>query len=169
MARLQESGYLRIGVDGVDGCGKTTLAKSLAEQLDIPLISLDDYLDKNRGGYLDHLRYEELKRAFHAESQCIIEGVCLLQALDIVNVAIDALVYVKRMQHGIWADERECDVIIKNVEVFLEAEKELIEMFSIGETDQTYSALPKLAEELIRYHASYRPFERATFLYCRDI
>ncbi|MEW5966384.1 MAG: shikimate kinase [Pseudomonadota bacterium] len=169
VACLQESGYRRIGADGVDGCGKTTLAKSLAEQLEIPLISLDDYLDKNRGGYLGHLRYEELKRAFHAESQCIVEGVCLLQALEIANLGIDALVYVKRMQHGIWADERECDVNIENVEVFLQAEKQLVEMFYFGETDQTNSSLPKLSEEIIRYHASYRPFEQAVFLYCSDI
>ena len=168
-ALRRESGYGRIGIDGVDGCGKTTLAKSLVGQLDIPLISLDDYLDKNRGGYLDHLRYEELRRAFHAKPQCIVEGVCLLQALELANFRIDALVYVKRMQHGIWADQRECDVIIENVEVFIKAEKELAEMFSIGETDQTNSALPKLAEELIRYHASYRPFEQAAFLYCSDI
>lgn len=57
-ALLRESGYGRIGIDGVDGSGKTTLAKNLAEQLDVPLISLDDYLDEKRDGYLDHLRYE---------------------------------------------------------------------------------------------------------------
>lgn len=166
VALLRESGHGRIGIDGVDGCGKTTLAKNLAEQLDVPLISLDDYLDEKRDGYLDHLRYEELKRDFHAKPQCIVEGVCLLQALNIANLEIDVLVYVKRMQHGFWADEHECDVV-EDVDVFLKVEGELAEMFSVGDTDPARPALPKLAEELIRYHASYRPFEQATFWYCR--
>jgi len=119
VACLRESSYRWIGVDGVDGCGKTTLAKALAKQLGVPLISLDDYLDTNHGGYLAHLRYQELKKAFDAKSRCIIEGVCLLQPLEIADVELDAVVYVKRMQHGIWADERECDLVAENVEVFL--------------------------------------------------
>ena len=167
VACLRESSYRWVGVDGVDGCGKTTLAKALAQQLDVPLISLDDFLDKNQGGYLNHLRYKELKRALDAKSQCIVEGVCLLQVMEIANVKVDALVYVKRMQHGIWADERECDVV-EDVEIFLKAERELVEAFASSETDPTNPALPHLAEELIRYHASYRPFDQATFWYCRN-
>ena len=167
VASLQQSGYHRIGVDGVDGCGKTTLAARIAAQLDVPLISLDDFLDKNRGGYLGHLHYEELKREIHAKSPCVVEGVCLLQALEVAGSEIDALVYVKRMQHGIWADERECDVL-EDIEAFIKAERELVEKLLVGEADPTNPELPKLAEELIRYHASYRPFEQATFLYCID-
>ena len=55
----------------------------------------------------------------------------------------------------------------EDVDVFLKAEGELAEMFSVGDTDPARPALPKLAEELIRYHASYRPFEQAAFWYCR--
>jgi broad-specificity NMP kinase len=167
VACLQKGGYQRIGVDGIDGCGKTTLAASIAAQLDVPLISLDDFLDKNRGGYLGHLHYDELKTEVHAKSPCIVEGVCLLQALDVAGLEIDALVYVKRMQHGVWADEREC-VVLENIEAFLKTERELVEKFLVGEADPTNPALPQLAEELIRYHASYRPFEQAAFLYCID-
>lgn len=91
---------------------------------------------------------------------------CLLQALNVANLKIDALVYVKRMQHGLWADEHECDVV-EDVDVFLKAEGELAEMFSVNDTAQARPALPKLSEELVLYHASYRPFEQATFWYCR--
>lgn len=167
---LREGSYRRVGIDGVDGCGKTTLAKTLAAQLKIPLISVDDYLNKKRGSYLEHLRYENLKWTFHAQSPCIMEGVCLLQVLKFAGLDIDTLVYVKRMRHGLWSDERECD-IDEDVDAFLEEEKELAEMLSTSkadQSDQSSSEFPSLAEEIIRYHASYRPFENATFWYCRD-
>jgi hypothetical protein len=165
---LRQNGCRRIGIDGVDGCGKTTLAKNLGEKLEMNLISLDDYLNEEQGGYLNHLRYEDVKKAYCAQPRCIVEGVCLLQVLEAASLEIDTLVYVKRMDHGLWADERECD-IGEDVDSFLEKERQLVERFAGGTAGQTTdSALPRLAEEIIRYHASYRPFEKAAFWYRRD-
>ena len=99
-----------------------------------------------------------------------MEGVCLLQVLAAAKLEIAALVYVKRMCHEMWADERECD-IHENVEALLKKERELADMFSENtgpQSSSASSALPALAEEIIRYHACHRPFERATFLYLRD-
>lgn len=168
-ALVRKGAYRRVGIDGVDGSGKTTLAKDLTEHLAVELISLDSYLDKKRGSYLDHLRYEDLKRIYRAQPRCIVEGVCLLQVLETAGLEIDTLVYVQRMQHGVWADERECD-LDEDVDAFLEGERRLAEMFAAGEADQaseSSSIIPSLVEEIIRYHASYRPFEKAAFLYQR--
>ncbi len=35
--RLQEPGYHRIGIDGIAGCGKSTLAKDLSTSLELDL------------------------------------------------------------------------------------------------------------------------------------
>lgn len=167
---LREGGSCRVGIDGIDGCGKTTLAKHLAEQLKAELISLDDYLIKNQGSYLNNLRYEEIRMGYFAQPRCIVEGVCLLQVLETTGLEIDTLVYVKRMQHGVWADERVCD-INENVDTFIEGEMELDEMLSAREANHSgnsSSALHRIEEEIIRYHASYKPFTNAAVWYLRD-
>lgn len=168
---LREGGYYRVGIDGIDGCGKTTLAKYLAEQLKAELITLDDYLIKNQGSYLSHFRYEDFRMIYCAQPRCIVEGVCLLDVLETTSLEIDTLVYVKRMQHGVWADERDCD-ITENVDSFVEKERELEGLLSatreVNHPGYSSSAILHVEEEIIRYHASYKPFTRATFWYLRD-
>jgi len=41
-----------IGIDGMDGVGKTFLARELATPLGATVISLDDHVDKKRGMYV---------------------------------------------------------------------------------------------------------------------
>lgn len=167
---LREGGSCRVGIDGIDGCGKTTLAKYLAEQLKVKLISLDDYLIKNQGSYLKSLRYEAIRMACFTQPRYIVEGVCLLQVLKTTGLEIDTLVYVKRMQHGAWADKRVCD-INENVDTFVEGEMKLDEILSARDANHSgnsSSALPRIEEEIIRYHASYKPFTKAAVWYLRD-
>jgi thymidylate kinase len=73
-----------IAVDGVDGSGKSTLARSLSEALKIVHINLDDYLKKNRGGFVDYLDYSSInKRILGTNSKVIIEGVFILAVLKV--------------------------------------------------------------------------------------
>ena len=45
---VSSAGWARIGIDGVDGSGKSSLAASLALQLGSAALDLDDFLNKNQ-------------------------------------------------------------------------------------------------------------------------
>ena len=156
-------GHCRIGIDGIDGAGKSTIANRLSESLGLSHLNLDDYLDKENGGFLEHLKYDEIKQHTLKTRHFIIEGVCLLNVLEKIETSIDCLIYVKRMCHNLWADERVCE-ITEEIEDFINNEKELI-----GQFQQTES-LPGqlgLAGEIIRYHYKYKPHKKADLFYTR--
>jgi len=79
-----------IAIDGRDGAGKTSLAIVLQNRLGGTLVSLDDYLVENRGGYVPNLKTGELKATLAtAIRPIIIEGVCILAALErVVHVRL---------------------------------------------------------------------------------
>lgn len=156
-----------IGVDGIDGVRKTSASAALAEALGVPLISLDNYLIKNQGGFVQFLRYDELDSALRRSDRFIVEGVCLLQVLERAAVSVDALVYVKRYRHDLWADERELDIAPEVVDEFLARERKFAAMLSSlsGDPARADGNDPTLADEIVRYHATYRPRERAHHVY----
>lgn len=88
---------LTIGIDGVDGIGKSTLARFLAWQLEMPVLETDMFLEKE--GY-PNLRYDELRsliQSRHSHNRpVIVEGVRLLETLDKLEVLPDILIYVIR-------------------------------------------------------------------------
>jgi dephospho-CoA kinase len=72
---IQEGDKVCIGIDGMDGIGKTPLARKLAPLLGAQVISLDDYLDKKQGAYIPHIRCNEVTAAIEAASaRVIVEG-----------------------------------------------------------------------------------------------
>ena len=89
---LRNMNARRIGVDGIDGCGKTTLAKVIATKLQRRFLSLDDYLERDKGRFLDFIDYPRLHADASSEKVFVIEGVCLLHTLQNGKLAIDTLV-----------------------------------------------------------------------------
>jgi hypothetical protein len=161
---LRSADVRRIGIDGIDGCGKSTLARVVAAGLGRRLFCLDDYLEHDKGGFLEFIDYPRLRADVSVEGDYVIEGVCLLYGLRRAGLAIDTLVYVKRRHHGLWADERELN-LNEPLEDFLENERMLTAMFT-GESE-TVTDLG-LAEEIIRYHYAARPHNNAHIVYFRD-
>lgn len=157
-------GYVRIGVDGVDGSGKSTIARKLAESLGVPYINLDDHLTRNNGNYLDSLRYRDIVQVLAGFQSFVIDGICLLNVLEKLNLKLDCLVYVKRIRHGYWANESECEVL-GDVEDFLTREREMVQLL---EGTATPPDTLGLAEEVIRYHAIYKPHNKADVIYTRE-
>ena len=165
-----------IGIDGKDGSGKTTLAKEISKRLGIEAVCLDDYVDKEKGGYVDFLDIDVLRGALKAKGiPLIIEGVCLLAAAKRMGVKIDVHIYVKRMSaYGIWYDEEECDPSIPPTELVSKLEDDL-RKFSLVEaalgdcegTEKEEVHLPELVKEMVYYHAEYRPAEVADYVYER--
>ena len=154
----------RVGVDGIHGSGKSTLAKAVAGILGVRLFSLDDYLVKEQGGFLKFIEYDRLRRDIAGVDAYVVEGVCLLHALKRAAVAIDCLVYVKRLQRGLWADERELK-LEEPLEAFLEKERELTAMVA-GDGEPVTDL--GLDEEIIRYHYVARPQDVADIVFLRD-
>ncbi|MCU8395870.1 hypothetical protein M2G63_21965 [Vibrio vulnificus] len=47
-----------IWIDGKDGSGKSYLATQLGEQLEIPVLSVDDFLVRQQGFYVSSVKFD---------------------------------------------------------------------------------------------------------------
>lgn len=171
VATIEAQGYRRIGVDGNNGVGKTTIAREIGQRLQLPVISLDDYLENHGDGFVEFLRYPDLADAISGD-EFVVEGVCLLEALSRVGGTVDVSVYVKRIEGGLWCDEDTCDVGPGEADDVIAREGERLQEFVRIEAEmygaEQPGALPELSgltRELIRYHAGFRPHERARIVH----
>ena len=82
-----------LGIDGPLGAGKTSLADILAAEIGVRCVHLDDLLAADKNGFVAHLDYPALVNEL-GDLPVIIEGVCLLQVLERVDLGVDLLVYV---------------------------------------------------------------------------
>jgi hypothetical protein len=157
-----------IGLDGMDGVGKSTLAREMAKRLGGSVISLDDHLVKKQNGYILHIRCNELKAVILASrSPILIEGVCLLAVAHRCALDVDALIYVRRLSHnsGIWHDQELC-IAEKTVDELRQQEREMRNAFSTTEkSDSIADDDMGLHGELIDYHAQWKPMQRADLVF----
>jgi hypothetical protein len=157
-----------IGIDGVQGVGKSTLAKNVAAQLGCKLLSLDGFLVPKQDCYVDAIRFDELRAAFGAATNSgglvIIEGICLLSVLDRIGVRPDLLIYLKRRSDsGRWLDEsnlawegEEEALVSRITEQTLRMRRAMA-----GRFGRTTDLPPSLRLEVAKYHFRYRPSEKA--------
>ncbi|MGH7792806.1 MAG: hypothetical protein ACREOB_10890 [Thermodesulfobacteriota bacterium] len=163
-----------IAIDGRDGVGKTTVAGALQKAIGGTVISLDDFVPNNCGGYVPYLKTVELRAALETSSRPhIVEGVCVLAALQRVSYEPNVLIYIKRLaNYGYWHDENTCDPTEPVEELIARLNAEIA---SFARLDAELSGEPllegekprltPLREEIIRYHALYRPSRRATIIF----
>jgi len=89
-----------IAIDGVDGAGKTELARYLSWQLGMPAVETDLFLIPESG--LNY-RQEDLAEVVHGrlrnERPLIVEGVRILHTLRSIGVKQDYLVWVEQIGH----------------------------------------------------------------------
>src|SRR4051812_25373174 len=87
-----------IGIDGLPGAGKSSLASWLAWQLGMKAVHLDLYLTGT--GPPPSWRVDDLRRVIEARARLarpvIVEGIMLLDALGAVERTPDFLAYVER-------------------------------------------------------------------------
>lgn len=90
-----------IGIDGVNGSGKSSLARFLSWQTEISVIETDMLLDFNKGGF--NYRNDDLIRLFTARHSLnrpvIVEGIFLLKTLDDIGIVPDFRIYVEKVGH----------------------------------------------------------------------
>jgi hypothetical protein len=160
-----EGNRVIIGLDGLDGVGKTTLGRELKTRLGAHLMSVDEHLDKNRGVYLGALRLGDLRSAVERATSRVIlvEGICLREVAAQCGLAVDKYVYVRRLTRaGRWDDEKLC-CPTESAEALIERELSDRDTFSRALGGEGVTDLG-LHGELIDYHCRYRPFEKADFV-----
>lgn len=170
---VQAAGWLRIGIDGVDGVGKSYLAEQLSAVLAVPVLDLDDYVFKNQGGFVAFIDYVALSSALSAIPACIVSGVCLREVLANAGARLSGHIYIKRMRHDVWADEGECvfpdgvDVAIENLARYSAMISRSFDEPLERPATEASESMPNLSEEIMRYHESYRPHEVADLVFER--
>ena len=165
-----------ITIDGVDGSGKTTLASDISKQSSLKHIEIDDiYLVKNQGKYVDAIQYRRLKYdiswSMNNNQKLIIDGICILEILDKINIYPDLKIYVKKItDYNIWHDGIKFDYS-KNVEVVLKQEDESLKEFIKieAELEGKKPEIDKIKEsifhEIMRYHFKYQPNLKSDVIY----
>lgn len=168
---VQAAGWRRIGIDGVNGVGKSSLSAELAEALGLPTLDLDDYLFKNQGGFVPFIDYPALTAALSSMPSVILSGACLREVLVNSGSALDGHIYIKRMRHGLWADEDMC-VFPEGIDAAIETLSYYSSMVSRALDDRSDlpgptadESQPELSEEIMRYHEQYEPHEIADLVY----
>jgi hypothetical protein len=156
-----------IGIDGMDGVGKTSLARELAALLGATVISLDDHVERKRGEYVSWIRCQEVTAAMRATggNVVIVDGVCLRAVAERCGFAVDVHVYVKLVSKdsGLWHDADIC-LAEAPVEDLKQHERELRRSGAVlsGREDvEQAESETGLRDELIDYHAKWSPLEKA--------
>lgn len=176
VARLRSAlpSAVTIAIDGIHGAGKSMLARALHQALGGTLLSLDDFIHQNQGSFLPHLKVDELRAALTAARPLVVlEGICMLAALDRLRFTPDLLIYVKRIdRHGVWDEESTGDPT-ESAETIIRREAASARPFleALGETPPAdgESGLDSLREEVIRYHCDFQPFRRAEIVYLNQV
>ncbi|MBI1928061.1 hypothetical protein HYR99_27935 [Candidatus Poribacteria bacterium] len=157
-----------IGVDGTTGCGKTTIARQIAQTLNLEHVELDSVLEKHQGGYADYINYHELRRLIDRAAQfprsIVVEGICLLKILDRIQVTPDILIYIKHVNaYGDWYDDRYYEPRENPQEAIHEFDSELSRLASRGKE------FPADCEkEIIQYHQTYKPTVKADCVFLQS-
>ena len=163
-ARLPEGTSHLIGIDGIDGVGKTTTARILSAALKARHLEIDKHLIKNMDGYTQHVRCEELATAVRsAAGPTVIDGVCLLAVAERCGFRLDTLIYVKRIsESGRWDDEEYC-LAQRPVEeqAIVQLHEQRRQAHARGRGLNPPGPVKPLFIEIAEYNRDYRPVERA--------
>jgi len=148
-----------ISIDGVDGVGKSTIACKIAEELSLPYIEIDTFVQEQQGGYIDHIDYdrlsESIKQAIITKQMIILEGICVQQILKKLGLNSYTKIYVKVIDnYGFWMDQIRFFPPDKSADEMIAERK--AKGFSLGHV-----------EDIIRYHYTFKPHENADYIFER--
>lgn len=131
--------------------GKSHLANQLAEAVGWGVVHTDDHLlqsDDEQLSYPGRVNYASLAAAVDAlkEQPFLVEGICLRHVLAKLGVSCSVFIYVKRISPvGLWQDGFH------------------LEDFEGNPNNEPHEA----HRSDLRYHATERPHEQATFVFAR--
>jgi hypothetical protein len=152
--------YRIIAIDGDSGVGKTTLAKYLRDELHCRLISLDSHIQSNQNSFINSFDINKLSKSIKdtINDKVIIEGVCLLHFLSLIEIGYDVLVYCRHISafNGEWYDS-----ISLNID---NPDEYQVEINKIKQDIKRLN-LSNLKLEIIEYHYKYRPYEKCNYIF----
>lgn len=162
-----------IAIDGNEGVGKTELANTISADLKFIGVDLDDFLLEEKGGYVDFIQYDNLKDSIQANinGRIAVSGVCVLMILEKIGIVPDLHIYIKLLyRDGFWNDglmlfdpDMTADQKIHEIH---ESRKEFWAIEGQPYTPESSKAMG-LKEDIIRYHYSYKPHEKADLIFNR--
>ncbi|MBU9247802.1 hypothetical protein [Burkholderia multivorans] len=127
----------------------------LAGRLKCPAIDLDQYLDRQRGEFVNALRLPELASVIEQARQqspvVLIAGVCMREVLMRLKREADMHVYVQR-----------------NSRTGIPSDLDFLDLEDGNQLDDTLAPLlSDLDLEIAAYHARHRPRRNADLVYIR--
>jgi hypothetical protein len=163
--KLKSTPSWAISIDGADGSGKTTLSSQLAITFNAIHVNVDNFLDNNRGGYIEHVKYDSLSENMKILSnqgrRIIIDAVCIRWIMERISFVPNITVYVKRMsEYGWWADSHKFPDDESFEEYFT---KEQAVLKTMGELNGISNYVPEpierphIRKDLFRYHQAVKP------------
>lgn len=170
---INTKGNFIISIDGVDGTGKSTLAKSISDAIDGLHINLDKCIDRNQGRYVDNLRFDEVLKLYNNSDKKVIifDGVCLMKILEILDINPNLKIYVRLVKKdGFWYKGHTDFNYTRNVDEIINehrnSTRKMKEFFG-EEIDEEALKFEELPDEIIRYHHEYKPNETCDYIYER--
>lgn len=136
------------------GSGKTVLSRCLSRDLAIPVVSLDQFVAVHGGSLtypsrIARSRLCQALRGYGSKGPVLVEGICLRAVARRLPFKLTMTVYVKRVSgSGLWYDGLDLDDYRSGLRI--DAERK------------------GLASDDHRYHATYLPHEKATFMLVRE-
>jgi len=159
ISNIKNNEYRIIGIDGIDGAGKTTLAKEL-EEIGYLRISLDDYLVKKSGEYFKFLDLNKLKRDLKNKEKIVIEGVLLKKILNTIGVKTDYLIYISDdVWLNDWLEEYNGKYLSMSLEDIIQSEEILVNRINkITNPNSKEYKMDGLRKEIYEYSFEQKPW-----------
>ncbi|CAG9243897.1 hypothetical protein [Paraburkholderia caribensis] len=146
------------GLITFDGCmlaGKTQLMREIARRIGTQGLDLDDFVERQRGVFVEALRLQELTAAIEQAlakfGVMLVSGVCMLEVLERIGCESSLTVYVQANNQDGTPDD------IDLIGAEFGRRPDLVDFFG------------ELENECFSYHARYRPRNGADVLFIRSL
>lgn len=157
-----------VGIDGIDGVGKTSIAKDI-EKLGYIRISLDEYLRKKSGGYYEFIEFDKLQSKLLecAGKFIVIEGLLLQKILERVQIKVNYLIYATdSVWIYDWSEEWQGKYSTMSLEDIIKDTEHITSRVSkaLDPSAQPYK-MDGLRREIYEYTFHYKPWGKAQIVF----
>lgn len=153
-----------VGVDGIDGVGKTTFAKRF-KKLGYKSISIDTYLKKKSGGYFEFIDFNKLRKDLEKIStgNFVIEGILLQKVLNKIGLSSDHSIYISdNVWIYDWLEDNQGKYYGLNLNKIIEiSENEVNKLNKVLSPNAKPYKMEGFRREIYKYSYEYQPWNKA--------